>query len=111
MKITYKLGQEIKFEDDIKVKSILSEDKLHIKKGDKAIVIKNGFKIINGEARGKTINFDRNEQIKGCDYKNISKLIYRRLDAMYGVGIYLDNEEIEIDDFLEEVIDVLIDFL
>ncbi|WP_434793129.1 hypothetical protein TPDSL_23200 [Terrisporobacter petrolearius] len=111
MKNTYRLGQEVRFKNSFEIESELSKNKLQVKEGDKAIVTRSGFKIANGEARGKILNFVDGEEVKGHDYTNIARMIYRRLDAVYGLEMYLDDEEIEMDRFLEEIEDILMDIL
>lgn len=107
----YRLGQEVKFINSFEIESELSKNKLQIKDGDKAIITRSGFKIINGEARGKILNFQQDKKIIGYDHLNIARLIYQRLNAVYGLEMYLDDEEVEMDEFLEEIEDVLMDIL
>lgn len=111
MKNTYRLGQEIKFKHCFEIQAIVSKSKLQVKEGDRAIVTRTGFKIVTGEAKGKILNFVDGEEVKGHDYPNIARIIYRRLNAVYGLEMYLDDEEIEMDGFLEEIEDVLMDIL
>lgn len=111
MKNTYRLGKEVKFTKGFEIESELSKNKLQIKEGDKAIVTRSGFKIINGEARGKILNFVDGEEVKGHDYTNIARLIHRRLNAVFGLEMYLDDEGIDMDELLGEIEDVLMDIL
>lgn len=111
MKNTYRLGQEVKFKHCFEIEATVSKSKLRVKEGDRAIVTRSGFKIITGEAKGKILNFVDGEVVKGHDYPNIARAIYRRLNAVYGLEMYMDDEEIEMDEFLEEIEDVLMDIL
>lgn len=111
MKNTYRLGQEIKFKHCFEIQATVSKSKLQVKEGDRAIVTRSGFKIVTGEAKGKILNFVDGEEVKGTDYTNIARMIYSRLNAVYRLEMYLDDEEIEMDGFLEEIEDVLMDIL
>ena len=103
MKNTYRLGQEVKFKNGFEIETTISKAKLQVKEGDRAIVTRSGFKIVTGEAKGKILNFIE-EEVKGHDYSNIARMIYNRLNAVYGLEMYLDE-------FLEEIEDVLMDIL
>lgn len=111
MKNTYRLGQEVKFKNGFEIETTISKAKLQVKEGDRAIVTRSGFKIVTGEAKDKILNFVDGEEVKGHDYSNIARMIYRRLNAVYGLEMYLDDEGIEMDEFLEEIEDVLMDIL
>lgn len=106
-----KIGEKIKFKEDFEIKTIVSEKKLQVKKGDKCIVTKDGLKVLNGEARGKILNFHKSDKVEGYDYENIADMIFNRLNAMFGLDMYLDEEELERHDFVEEIADVLMDIL
>lgn len=111
MKNTYRLGQEVKFTKGFEIEAILSKTKLQVKEGDKAIVTRSGLKIINGEARGKILNFVDGEEVKGHDYTNISKIIYERLNNAFLIEPILEDDGYEVKDILEEIEDVLMDIL
>lgn len=111
MKKNYRLGQEVKFKHCFEIEATISKTKLQVKEGDRAIATRSGFKIVTGEAKGKILNFVDGEEIKGHDYSNIARMIYRRLNVVYGLEMYLDDEGIEMDEFLEEIEDVLMDIL
>jgi len=111
MENTYRLGQGVKFTKGFEIESELSKYKLQVKEGDKAIITRTGFKIINGEARGKILVFNQDEQVKGIDYESISRIIYRRLNSTFSLEMYLDDEEIDKNEFVEEIEDILSDIL
>ena len=111
MKTTYKLGQIIEFKEYFPIEAMISKTKLNVKEGDRAIVTRTGFRILTGEARGKLIYFHKDEEAKGCDYSNISKLIFNRINGVFGLGMLLEDEEIEQKEFLEEIEDVLLGIL
>lgn len=109
-----KIGQEIKFKESFKIKSVLGGEEIEVLKGDNALVTGNGYKIINGVGRGKIIPFSElndNEEIKGFDYRNISKMIYKRLCLEHEINDYLVDMEISDLEFRDSIEDVLIDIL
>lgn len=106
-----KIGQEVEFIENFEIETYINKTKLQVKKGDKALVTKCGFKILTGECRGKITSFVGNGEPKGFDYENISKLILNRLNSVFGLESYMDDEEIEPKEFLDEIEDVLTDIL
>lgn len=110
MKNTYRLGEIIKTDTEQKIKRIVSGDIEILPKGSKVLVTRTGFKVISGKCRDVILPLD-DKTIKGTDYTNIARMIYSRLNAVYGLEMYLDDEEIEMDGFLEEIEDVLMDIL
>lgn len=106
-----RIGQEVEFKNDFKIETYLTGTKLQVKSGDKALVTNMGLKILTGEARGKITNFADNTELKGYDYENISKLIYRRLDNYFDLGELLENDDIDSSRFREEIEEVLMNIL
>lgn len=106
-----KLGQRIKFDKTFEITSELSNKKLKVAKGDSAIVTKRGYKIINGEGTGKIVAFTKEEKesIKGLDYENIARTIHERLDYEFDIGEHLNNYEISEEDYIDNIVDVLLD--
>ena len=49
------------------------------------------------------------KKVKEHDYENIAISIYHRLNSLYGLEMILDENEIEEDEFIEEIEDVLSD--
>lgn len=111
MKTTYRLGEIIEFKEYFPIAVIISKTKLNVKEGDRAIVTRTGFRILTGEARGKLIYFHKDEEVKGCDYSNISKLIFNRINGVFGLDTYLEDESIDYAEFIEEIEDVLMGIL
>lgn len=105
-----KIGQEVKFKNDFKIETMISKTVLHVKEGDKAIATKNGLKILTGEARGKITDYI-DEQPKGFDYMNISKMIIQRLNNVFNLEEFAYYEEIRFSEMVDEVEDVLIGIL
>lgn len=110
MKDTYRLGQIIKTDTEQKMKRMVSEDIEILPKGSKLLVTRTGFKVLNGECKDLIVPLN-GKTIKGTDYTNIARMIYSRLNSVYGLKMYLDDEEIEMDELLGEIEDVLMDIL
>lgn len=106
-----KIGQEVKVEEDFKINTIVSDKVMTVKVGDKGFLDSNGLMhLTTGSGRGKIVKLNGVE-IKGYDHANIAKKIYGRLNAVFGLECYMDEEEIELKGFLEEIEDVLMDIL
>lgn len=104
-----KIGQEVEFKTDFKIKTALTGKVLEVKQGDKAIATRTGFKILTGEGKGKITNYQEGQQIKGYDYRNISNLIFDRLNCVYGLEEFMDCEDIKESEMIDEIEDVLMD--
>lgn len=72
------IGEEIIIQEDKQIKTVLTDKVLNVKKGDKALVTKEGIVYLTGEARGKT-EFVNNQETILYDIDNISKIIVRTL--------------------------------
>lgn len=106
-----KIGQEVVVENDFKINTIVSDKVITIKKGDRGFLDSKGcLHLINGEGKGKIIKA-KNIKLKGYDYENIAIFIYHRLNSLYGLGMMLEENEIDEDEFIEEIEDVLSDIL
>ena len=108
-----KLGQKIDFDKTFEITSELSKKKLKVAKGDSAIVTKRGYRIINGEGRGKILALTKEEKesIKGLDYQNIAMAIYERLDREFDIKEHLDNYDIYEEECIYSIMDFLLDVL
>ena len=106
-----KIGQEVEFKKDFKIETLVTGTKLQVKEGDRALVTSQGFKILTGEAKGKINAFNGGDKTEGYDYENIAKMIYKRINGVYGIENFLDDEDISFKEFLEEIEDVLVDIL
>lgn len=106
----YKIGQEIKFEEDYEIESFRGR-KIQVKKGDKAITNSRGFiTYITGNAR------DMRQVVEGMtvedyDHRNIAEMIYNRLNLVYGLENFVSDEEIEYSEMIDEMEDVLCEIL
>ena len=106
-----KLGQTIKFKDGFEVKSPISNKIFNIKEGDEAIVTKNGYKMLSGEARYKKINFRENDVVDGINYSKIASLIYKRLNNEYEIEEFLNDCDIEPCRVIDSIMDILEDII
>ncbi len=106
-----KIGQEITIREDFEINNIVSNTVINIKEGDKGFLDSKGFlHITTGNGRGKIVKMDGIEPT-GYDYGNISKMVFDRLDVVFGLENFLEDEEIDIKEFIEEIEDVLIGIL
>ena len=110
MKTTYRLGEIIKTDIDQKIKRTVSETIETLPKGSELLVTRTGFKVLSKECRGAILPLNGKE-IKGADYSNISKLIFNRINGLFGLDMYLEDEGIEHQEFIDEIEDVLLDIL
>ena len=51
------------------------------------------------------------KKVKDYDCENIAISIYHRLNSLYGLGMMLEEDDIDEDEFIEEIEDVLSDTL
>ena len=106
-----KIGQEVVMEKDFEIKTIGSGKVITVKKGNRGFLDSEGrVHLINGEGKGKIIKVE-NIKLKGYDRGNIAISIYHRLNSLYGLGMMLEENEIDEDEFIEEIEDVLSDML
>lgn len=106
-----KIGQEVEFKKDFKIETLITGTKLQVREGDRALVTGQGFKILTGEAKGKINAFNVGDKTEGYDYENISKIIMKRLNLEFGLENFLEDEEINNAEIIDEIEDVLVDIL
>lgn len=105
------IGQEIVIKEDFKINATISNKVKTVKKGDKGFLDSKGLlHLINGAGKGKIINVEGVE-VKGYDHENIAKMIFGRLSNYFNLDEILENEDIDIKRFEEEIEDVLMDIL
>lgn len=92
------------------VKTLIGENTLRVKKGDTAMVTIDGYKVMSGQASGKILHFNENDKTEGYNYENISKMIVDRINRVFNLEEYMENEEIDFDELVDEVTDVLTDY-
>lgn len=76
-----KIGQEFKVQQDKEIESLFGDETLKIKKGDKAIQLKDRIHYLSGEAAGFFEYNDNND--KSYDVKGISKRLVNNLLAEF----------------------------
>ena len=108
---TYKIGEEIGFSQDFEIESALSGNKTTVKAGDKGYVDNRcNIHYTTGQARGKIQRLDSAE-MKGYDYSNIVKMIFKRLNNQFNLKEALDDYDVSEKDFIDELEDILSDIL
>lgn len=107
----HKIGEEIRVVRDYEIETILSEDKLQVKEGDKGFVDSSGsIHYTSGQARGK-IHRLREVEVEGYDQHNIAKMIFKRIKNEFMLEEHLEGYDLSEKDFIEEIEDVLSDIL
>lgn len=106
-KYIFKIGQEIKIQGDMIVKSYLKRTILKVNKGDLGVInSRKSVRLLTGEAIGKIIKID-NIELKGFDYNNISKIILNNLLTNTGIGETMEDYCISDDEISEVIEDTL----
>ncbi|MCU9808348.1 hypothetical protein LEQ06_09330 [Paraclostridium sp. AKS46] len=107
----YRIGQEIEFIEDFEIEKAISKEKIQVKKGDTAVITSSGTAIhTKGQARGM-IQCLSEIDIAGYDHRNISKMILQRLINVYNLEEFMEYEEIESKEIIDEIEDVLCEIL
>ena len=107
----YKIGQEIEITEDFTLKTVGGRE-LTVKAGDKAIIdSKARVKYISGQARDVVQMLGKDIEVNGYDHVNIAKMIANRLNQVFGLEEFLDDNDIAAESFEIEIEDVLIDIL
>ena len=102
-----KIGQEVEVKKSFKVNTTVSEKVLTVKEGDKGFLdSKECLNLTTGKAKGKIVKIN-NIEIKGYDHENISKMIFTKLNSEFGLKTYLQDKEIDVNEFMEKIEDVL----
>lgn len=106
----YKIGQEIEFEEDFEIESFRGR-KIQVKKGDKAITNSRGFiTYVTGNAK-EMRQVVEGMTVEDYDHRNISKMILQRLINVYNLKEFMEYEEIESKEMIDEIEDVLCEIL
>ena len=107
----YKIGQEIEITEDFTLKTVGGRE-LTVKAGDKAIIDSRArIKYISGQARNVMQMLEKGIEVNGYDHVNIAKMIANRLNQVFGLEEFLDDNDIAAESFEIEIEDVLIDIL
>lgn len=110
-KKVYEIGQKMIVKEDFKINTTISDKVMTVKEGDKGFLDSKGFlNLTTGKGRGKIVKLNDIE-LKGYDHRNIAKMVYQRINCVYGLENFLDNEEINLDELIDEIEDVLMDIL
>nr|DAV39080.1 MAG TPA: hypothetical protein [Caudoviricetes sp.] len=105
-----KIGQEIELDQDVELKTGLTNKTITAKEGDRCIVTAGGWlRFTTGAARGKMIRAGEGFEVEGYDTENMAKIITNRLDRYLGLKEILEEHDVDLGDFVEEVEDVLSD--
>ena len=100
----YNIGQILTLNQDIEVETVLSTRT--IRKGSKAIVCADGFiKHDNGMLRP----LGDDNSAEGYDLDGIAEWIYRHLRKWHNIDEFLDEYEIEQEEFIETIAEALRD--
>lgn len=106
----YKIGQEIEITEDFILKTVGGRE-LTVKAGDKAIIdSRSRIKYISGQARD-VMQILKDTEVNGYDCVNIAKMIANRLNQVFGLEEFLDDNDIAAESFKMEIEDVLMDIL
>ena len=106
-----KIGQQITIADDFVIELAFGGDKLQVKQDDKGFVDTRGMiHYTTGQARGKIQKFEDIE-VKEYDHENIAKMVFKRLDNQYRISDFLEDWDIGMNDFVNEIEDILSDIL
>lgn len=106
------IGQEITIEEDFTLETTIGKRQLNVKKGDRAIVdSKCRARYITGEAKGVIQMLGKDTYVDGYDTLNISRMVLNRLNAVYGLEEYFDDNDIDPREFIGEIEDILMDIL
>ena len=98
-----KIGSEMIITEDFEIKGFFNEDTILVKKGDKGFIDSSGsMHYETGNARGKIQRFNDLE-LKGYDTENIAKLIYEVLKYRYSFDDFLEDNDLEIKDVIDEL--------
>ena len=107
----YKIGQEIEITEDFTLKTVGGRE-LTVKAGDKAIIdIKARLKDKSGQARNVMQMLEKGIEVNGYDHVNIASMILNRLNGVFGIEEFLDYNDINDDEMIDEIEDVLMDIL
>ena len=108
---TFKIGQEIVMTQDFEIEGF-SGNKTLVKKDDEGYIDSMGnCHYQTGAARGKIQAIKEDVDIEGYDCENIAKIIYKRLQSQFDIKEFLEGYEIPVEDFINEIEDILSDIL
>ena len=107
----YKIGQEIEITEDFTHKTV-GGSAITVKVGDRAVIdSKARVKYISGQARDVVQMLGKDIEVNGYDHRNIASMILNRLNGVFGIEEFLDYNDINDDEMIDEIEDVLMDIL
>ena len=107
----YKIGQEIEITEDFTLKTV-GGSAITVKVGDRAVIdSKARVKYISGQARDVVQMLGKDIEVNGYDHRNIASMILNRLNSVFGIEEFLDYNDINDDEMIDEIEDVLMDIL
>lgn len=107
----YKIGQEIEITEDFTLKTV-GGSAITVKVGDRAVIdSKARVKYISGQARDVVQMLGKDIEVNGYDHRNIASMILNRLNGVFGIEEFLDYNDINDDEMIDEIEDVLMDIL
>lgn len=105
-----KIGQQLTVKEDFKINTIISDKDITIKEGDKGFINSEGFlNLVTGKGKGKIVKIN-DVKVKGYNHENIARMILNRLNNVFGLYEYLEDDY-NTEDFIEEIEDVLMKIL
>jgi len=108
---TYKIGEEISFNIDFEIEAVLGK-RLQVKQGDKGYIDSKGhIHYTTGQARGKIQSLGSEIEVKGYDYSNIAKMLFKRLNNEFNLKEALDDYDVSETDVIDSLEDILSDIL
>lgn len=108
-KTIFKAGQEVVAQKDFNVEGFSGEKSIKVKQGSKAFISADGFlHHTTGAARGKIQKLSEDKfEVKGYDHENIARMVLDRLICYFPIGEFLEDEELEERELLEQIEEVL----
>lgn len=107
----YKIGQEIEITEDFTLKTVGGRA-VTVKVRDRAIIDSRArIKYISGQARNVMQMLGKDIEVNGYDHRNIASMILNRLNGVFGIEEFLDYNDINDDEMIDEIEDVLMDIL
>lgn len=110
--MTYKIGEQIGFSEEFVIESAFGGDELTVKEGDRGFLDSRGMiHYTTGQARGKIHSLKGEIKVEGYDHENIAKMVFKRLDNQYRISDFLNDWDISMVDFINEIEEILSDIL
>lgn len=103
---TYKVGEIIKITEDLNITTLMGNTKSLVKKGDKAIINKDGnLHILTGSSQQKILT--EKLKVKGVDTTSIALMIFNQLKNEFNIDKAIESEGWENKDVVDCIWGVL----